>query len=134
MEHWVPEESTVSQYYYKQVLEKLRKKVQRKRPELWKNGFILHQHTLHKTFLAKKQISTLDHLPYSLDLAPGNFFLFPKIKAVLRGTRFDTVPQVKEKTIELLRHLTKKDLLHSFNQWKISMQQCVDAQEKCIEG
>ena len=43
MEHWVPEESTVSQYYYKQVLEKLRKKVQRKRPELWKNGFILHQ-------------------------------------------------------------------------------------------
>jgi hypothetical protein len=36
-------------------------------------------------FLASKQITVLEHPPYSLDLAPSDFFLFPKIKEILKG-------------------------------------------------
>ena len=39
---WVPSGQTVNQQYYKQVLEKLRERVRKKCPELWKNGWILH--------------------------------------------------------------------------------------------
>ena len=123
MEDWVLERSTVNQYYYKQFLKNLRKKVKRKRPELWKNGFILlqdnlpynaHTHNAHtvfsvKKFLVEKQIPTLNYPSYSPLSSACDFFHFPKIKVVLKGTRFDTVPQVKEKTIELLQHLTEKD-------------------------
>jgi len=35
-------------------------------------------------FLATKQIIVLEHPAYSLDLAPNDFFLFPKIKEILK--------------------------------------------------
>jgi hypothetical protein len=37
-------------------------------------------------FLASKQITVLENPPYSPDLAPNNFFLFPKIKEILKGS------------------------------------------------
>ena len=42
MEDWVPEGSTVNQYYYKHVLEKLREDTEKKNSQFWKNEFILH--------------------------------------------------------------------------------------------
>jgi hypothetical protein len=39
-------------------------------------------------FLAGKGISAMDHPPYSPDLAPADFWLFPKLKSVLKGKRF----------------------------------------------
>jgi transposase len=119
----------------------LRPRIRRKRPELWKNGFILDQdnapaHTAVsvKQFLAEKQIAVLKHPPYSPDLAPCDFFLFPKVKSVLKGNRFASVTEVKKKTTELLRQLTDDGLQHGFDQWKIRMQWCVDAEEEYTEG
>jgi histone-lysine N-methyltransferase SETMAR len=36
-----------------------------------------------REFLATKQITVLEHPAYSPDLAPIDFFLFPKIKEIL---------------------------------------------------
>jgi histone-lysine N-methyltransferase SETMAR len=35
-------------------------------------------------FLARKGNSTMDHPPYSPDLAPADFWLFPELKCVLK--------------------------------------------------
>ena len=35
-------------------------------------------------FLATKQITVLEHPAYSPDVAPSDFFLFPKIKEILK--------------------------------------------------
>jgi len=43
MAEWVPSGQTVYQQYYIEVLTKLRERVRRKRPELRRNGWILHQ-------------------------------------------------------------------------------------------
>jgi hypothetical protein len=43
MAEWVPSGKTVNQQYYIYVLTKLGKHVRRKQPELWRNGWILHQ-------------------------------------------------------------------------------------------
>ena len=40
-----------------------------------------------------KRIATLEHPPYSPDLAPCKLFLFPKVK----GTRFESFDPVKKK-------------------------------------
>ena len=55
------------------------------------NSWILHQdnapaHTAlsEREFLATKQIAVLEHPAYSPDLAPSDFFLFPKIKEILK--------------------------------------------------
>ena len=41
-------------------------------------------------FLAKFNITCVPHPPYSPDLAPCDFFLFPSLEAKLRGIRFET--------------------------------------------
>ena len=104
MAEWVPSGQTVNQQYYIEVLTKLREHVRRKRPELWRNGWILDQDNAPahnalsvKQFLANKNITVLEHPPYSPDLAPCDFYLFPKIKSVLKGTHFVSVENVKAK-------------------------------------
>jgi len=43
MAEWVPSGQTVNQQYYIEILTKLRECMRRKRPELWRNRWILHQ-------------------------------------------------------------------------------------------
>jgi len=76
--------------FYCSVLCRLREDIQRKRPELWRMGnWLLHDDNApsHRAlatceFLAHN-ITTFPHLPYSPDLAPCDFFLFPKMKLLL---------------------------------------------------
>jgi hypothetical protein len=35
------------------------------------------------------------HLPYSPDLAPADFFIFPKMKMQLKGCRFHTIAKIQ---------------------------------------
>jgi len=70
MAEWVHSGQTVNQQYYIDVLMKLRECVRRKRPELWRNRWILFQDntTAHnalsvKQFLANKNITVLEHPP-----------------------------------------------------------------------
>ena len=42
-------------------------------------------------FLAERNIATLEHPPYSPNLALYDFFLFLKIKSVLKGTHFSDI-------------------------------------------
>uniref|UniRef100_A0A0K2URM5 Putative LOC101236796 [Hydra vulgaris] n=1 Tax=Lepeophtheirus salmonis TaxID=72036 RepID=A0A0K2URM5_LEPSM len=65
----------------------MRKSVKDGKTELWKNNsWILHDDNApsHRTtivseFIAKDAINTIDHPPYSPDLAPCNFFCFPNL-------------------------------------------------------
>ena len=50
----------------------------------WDNAPV-HTAKAVKTFLDKKGIKMLDHHPYSPDLAPADFFLFPTLKRELAG-------------------------------------------------
>ena len=36
--------------------------------------------------------------PYSTDLVPSNFWLFPKLKSPLKGKRFQTIDEIQENT------------------------------------
>jgi histone-lysine N-methyltransferase SETMAR len=49
-----------------------------------------------REFLASKQITVLEHPPYSPDLAPSDLFLFPKIKEILKGRHFDDIDDSSE--------------------------------------
>jgi hypothetical protein len=53
-------------------------------------------------FLAGKGISAMDHLPYSPDLAPADFWLFPKLKIVLKGKHFLNAKDIKSSVNKML--------------------------------
>ncbi|VVC44823.1 Hypothetical protein CINCED_3A022962 [Cinara cedri] len=124
------------------VIFDINERVRKKRPELWKNNsWILHQDNAPahnalsvKQYLAGKRTPVLEHAPYSPDLAPCDFFLFPKIKSALKGTRFESMEAVKQKTAELLKALTKEDFQHCFDQWKKRTERRVARGGEYIEG
>ena len=55
--------------------------------------------TSHAELLAKHQIAQVTQPPYSPDLAPCNFWIFPKVKSSLKGKRFQTIDEIQETTI-----------------------------------
>ena len=143
MIEWVPQGQTVNQHYYIETLKKLRERVRKKRTNLWSNNsWLLHQNNnapAHnalsvKQFLAEKCITGLEHPPYSPDLAPCDFYLFPKLKSALKGTHFQSVEEVKTKTADILKKMTLNDFQHCFEQWKTRMQRCIDREGEYVKG
>jgi len=103
---------TINREFYVEVLRRLRESVRRKRPEEWRDGdWILHHdnapaHTslLVQWFLAKHGTAQLQLPPYPPDIAKCEFFLFPRLKKVLKGHRFEVTENVKRNSTKILRH------------------------------
>ena len=51
-------------------------------------------------------IKTVPQPPYSPDLAPSDFWLFPKLKEKLRGYRYETIVEMKEAVTEVIDTFT----------------------------
>jgi len=47
-------------------------------------------------------MAVIPHPPYSPDLSPCHFFLFPKMKLKLKGCRFDTIEEIQAKLQRVL--------------------------------
>ncbi|CAD7012591.1 unnamed protein product [Ceratitis capitata] len=90
---FLPQGRTVNKEYYLQVMCNLRETNRQKRADLWKNkNRLLHHdnapaHTslLVRDFLAKNNTLMMSQPPYSPDLAPCDFFFFPKLKRTMKG-------------------------------------------------
>jgi hypothetical protein len=54
-----------------------------------------HTSVFTQQFLAKHKMAIIRHPPYSPDLAPCDFFVFPKMKFKLKGRRFDTTEEIQ---------------------------------------
>jgi transposase len=85
------------------ILKRFRENVRRKRRALFaNNSWILHHdnapaHTALSVteFLANKQMTLLEHPPYSPDLSHNDISLFPKIKEILKGRHFDDTDDIR---------------------------------------
>ena len=55
-------------------------------------------------------IKTVAHPPYSRELAPCDFWLYPKLK----GCRYETIEEMKESVTKVNDTLTQEDLHGAF--------------------
>ncbi|GAB1859743.1 Mariner Mos1 transposase [Camponotus japonicus] len=92
-----------------------------------------HTALLVKDFLAKKNVATLPHPPYSPDLSPPDFFLFPKMKRILKGQRFESVPEIQATVTRVLKDIPVEDFKKCFEQWQNRWKRCIDAQGAYFE-
>jgi hypothetical protein len=76
----------------------------------------------------------MDHPPYSPDLAPCDFYLFPKVKNIMRGEHFVDVDTIKRETMQVLKELTKEDMQHCFQEWKQCWTKCILSGGEYFEG
>lgn len=93
---------TITGKYYSNLLDQLDAKIREKRPGLKKKKIIFHQDNapVHKGALAMGKLrdlgyDLLGHPPYSPDLAPSDFHLFPNLKKFISGKRFASNKEVE---------------------------------------
>jgi len=114
-------------------MRRLRERIHRKRPGLWKeNSWILHYDNApsHKAiivneFLTKNSTNIIEQPPYSPDMAPADFFLFPKLKLSLRGTRFQSIEDIKENLRRELKSIPENAFKKCFDDWIIRWHKCI---------
>ena len=94
---------TITGEYYSNLLTRLDGKIREKTPSLQKKKIIFHHDNapVHsalsiRQFCAKYQMTVLSCPPYSPDLTPCDFFLFPKLKSVIKGHHFDIIDDIKQ--------------------------------------
>ena len=139
---FLPPGCTVNKEYYLQILRNLREAIRRKRPELWRdNSWILHHdnapaHTalLIQQFLAKHNTVVMPQPPYSPDMAPSDFFLFPTLKRTLKGQRCSTIDEIKTKSQIELKTIPNEAFHQCFSNWKLRWQKCIISQGNYFEG
>jgi len=54
-------------------------------------------------------VTVLDHPLYLPDLAPADYFLFPKVKSHLKGHLFDSISDIQKAVTSILKTITKDD-------------------------
>ena len=126
--HRVPTGQRVNKEYYVEVLREFRKRFRRKRPAVFKSGqwhfhkdnAPVHNPILVTDYLTKMGTKTVPQPPYRPDLAPCDFWLFPK----LRGCRYETIEEMKEAVTKVIDTLTREDfhgafqkLLERYKKW-----------------
>ena len=79
-------------------------------------------------------IKTVTHPPYSPDLAPCDFWLFPKPKEKLKGYRYETIEEMKEAVTKVIDTLTQKDFHGSFQRLLERYNKCIAAGGDYFEG
>jgi len=139
---FVPTGQTVNSGFYCEVLRRLRENLRRHRPQFWRERtWLLHHdnapsHTsvLTHYFLAKNKIAVIPHPPYSPDLAPCDFFLFPKLKLKLKGRRFDTIEEIQAESQRVLDTLTEKDFQEAYQKWRRRWDRCLHAEGNYFKG
>ena len=105
---------TVTGQHYSRQLKRLREAIKEKRPGKLTRGILFHQDKApaHTFVVAMATIHNcgfelVPHPPYSPDLAPSNFYLFPQMKTALAGGHFAGDDDVIAAVEEFLESQTK---------------------------
>ena len=118
------------------VLREFRKRFHQKRTALFKSArwhfhqdnAPVHNSILVSDYLTEMGIKTVPQPPYSLDLAPCDFWLFPK----LRGYRYETI-EMKEAVMKVIDTLTQEDF-HGAFQKLLERYKCIATRGDYFEG
>ena len=92
---YLPKGQTINAEYYSSLLVQLKDILKAKRLGKFTKGVLfLHNNVLaHRSLATQKKLAylgfqCLDHPPYSPDLAPSDYYLFPGLKNQLKGRHF----------------------------------------------
>ena len=85
-------------------------------------------------FLASEKVKVLNHPPYSPELSPCDFFLFPRLKKMLSGNKYTSRSSLGNAIYQCLQQIPKEDYLSAFRDWVKRLQKCVSVKGEYFEG
>lgn len=131
---------TINGQYYADLLERFDDDLRKKRPHLKKKKVLFHQdnarvHTCAVAMAKFKELryELLPHPPYSPDLAPCDYFLFPNLKKWLGGKRFGSNDEVINETNAYFDDLPKSHFLEGIGKLEKRWNKCVELKGDYVE-
>ena len=85
------------------------------------------------SLLASEKVKVLNHPPYSPDLSPCDFFLFPRLKKMLSGNKYTSRSSLGSAIYRCLQQIPKEDYLSAFRDWVKRLQTCVSVKGEYFE-
>jgi Transposase. len=108
---FLPHGNIINSLAYCETLKKLRCAIQNKRRGMLSNGIVLlhdniHSHAANGTqdLITSFGWEQFDHLPYSPDLAPSDYYMFLHLKNHLGGHCHDDDDSIKTTVLQWLSH------------------------------
>ena len=89
----------------------------------------VHNSILVTDYLTKMGIDTVPQRPFSPDLAPCNFCLFPK----LRSCRYETTEKMKEAVTRVIDTLTQEDFNGTFQKLLERYNKCICSRRRLLQ-
>lgn len=138
-QHEVPHGVTVNADHYITALKTLKIHISRKRRHLVGKWILHHDnarpHTAARVleFLTKSKITVMKHPPYSPDLAPCDFWMFPKLKEALRGQTFSSYQDIVTAVQGYFNTLDKNAFSTCFQKWILRWDRCIEAGGRYFE-
>ena len=83
-----------------------------------------HQASMTQETINRRSIEALGH-PYSPDLAPCDFFLFPTLKSFLRGRQFDEVADLQRALQSAIASFGPSAYKNCFFSWVKRCRKCI---------
>ena len=93
-----------------------------------------HKSATVQEYLKESGLDVLDHPPYSPELFPCDFWLFPRLKEMLAGHRFECRCGIGSAVYQCLQHKPKEDYRVAFRKWVDWCKMCVEADRAYFEG
>ena len=85
-------------------------------------------------FFIENHILTLNHSPYSPDLAPCDFYLFGELHLAMKEKRYKDVEHIQTATTSILKMIPANDLKKSFDMLFERAKQCIDSEGDYLEA
>ena len=80
--------------------------------------------------MLENHVEQYENPPYSLDLSPCNFSLFPKLKKQLRGIRFNDDSEMLTAFEQANDSLAEENFKNYLEDWFIRKHKCIDAERQ----
>ncbi|XP_078034039.1 histone-lysine N-methyltransferase SETMAR-like [Augochlora pura] len=115
------------------VFQEIRKTNRRRRITLHHGNASSHTSAQTTAFLSTQNIDLMSHPPYSPDLPPNDFFLFPYVKNKLRGQRFSAPEEAVAAFRMHVLEIPQSEWQKCFDNWFKRMQKCIDLHGEYFE-
>jgi hypothetical protein len=79
-------------------------------------------------------VTVLDHPLYSPDLAPADYFLFPKVKFHLKGRFFDSISDIQKVVTITFNTIAKDDFYKGIQKLYDRANLCVQLEGMYVEN
>ena len=132
--------ATITGDYYAQLIPQVREAIKEKRSGKLRRGVLFHHdnapaHTSHVAVAAIKAagFELVELPPHSPDLAPSDYFLFPKLKEYLRGKKFASDDAVMSAVQEWFEEQSPDFFRTGIQRLEHRWQKCIEVQGDYVE-